>query len=72
VYYSLVHDEVGLHIVPPLHIYDRASARANPHNSCVTSEYIVIIAEKVVDSQVTMSLEKNAELICTYVSLHEG
>lgn len=81
--YSLVHDEVGQRIVPSSHVYDRAGACADPGNSCITSEYIVIAAEKGVDSQMTMPLEKNAELIDTspfikgdktvvYVRLHSS
>jgi hypothetical protein len=61
--YSLVHDKVSQHVVPCSHVYNRAGTCANSSNSCIASEYIVTAAEKGVDSQVTMLLEKNTELI---------
>lgn len=60
-----MHDEVGQRVVPSSHVYSRAGTCADPGNSCITSEYIVIATEKGVDSQMTMPLKKNTELIDT-------
>lgn len=56
--YSPVHDEVGQHIIPSIHVDNRASACANTSNSCSISKCIIIATEKGVNSQTTMPLEK--------------
>lgn len=58
-----MHNEVSESIVPASHIHNRSGTDTNLHYHCVTSEYVVRVAEKGVDFQTTVSLEEHAKLI---------